>query len=1206
MKYQDFIAAKAAIAPESGMDIGESEINPICLPHQRAIIKWAIKGGRRAIFAAFGLGKTVIQLEIVRIVLSRIGGRGLIIAPLGVRQEFMRDAKMLGIELRFIRRIEEADANGIYLCNYETVRDGKLDPREFDACALDEASCLRGFGGSKTFREFMRLIAGDGGRGPTGTGRTADEIKYRFVLTATPSPNDFIELLAYSAFLGIMDVEGAKTRFFKRDSTKADKLTLHAHKEQEFWLWVASWALFIERPSDVDVSFSDEGYDLPPLRVVWHELPTDHDSAGEDMDGQARMFRNAALGLSEAAREKRDSLPDRTARMVEIIAEAPEKHYLIWHDLEAERHAIEQAVPSSVSVYGSQDLDERERAIIGFSDGEIKILAAKPSIAGSGCNFQRHCHRAIYLGIGFKFNDFIQSVHRIRRYLQTRECVIDLIFTEAEREIRAVLMRKWKQHEKLVAEMTSIVRRYGLSTAAMHGELKRGMGVERRVAEGPTYTVVNNDCVDEMRRVESDSIGLMVSSLPFSNQYEYSPNFNDFGHTDDNAHFWRQMDYLTPELYRALMPGRIAAIHVKDRIQPGGINGFGFQTVERFSDQTCAHFESHGFAFIARKTIVTDVVRENNQTYRLGWTEQCKDGSRMGAGLPEYVLLFRKPQTDRTKGYADIPVEKSKPDIEEEDGTIRPWQQGGENRKIVPGSGYSRSRWQLDAHGFTRSDGNRLLAPSDFTGMEHREIFQRFRAESLSEVYSFERHVAIAEELERAGILPVTFMLLQPQSWHDDVWTDIARMRTLNTFQSVKGAEMHLCLARGSLVLTREYGYKPIEEVRIGDHVLTHKGRWRPVLAVQNTGDREVVELRGHGVPGLSLTPDHKVWAKDVARFARQADYARSAEPGWLEAEKTVGGYVNRKLPPVESSMVPPSTWWVVGRWIADGHIDARGGAVISCALDEVPELETRLGEFGGNPFHQTGDNCGQILLRDPRKSLRRILAECGRGAANKRLPPVAFTLPVNCAAALLDGYLSGDGHFRPERKRWMASSISRSLLMGIAFLAHRVHGAIASVFPGRPERRGLIEGRDVAMRQDWILSFDLPAERRKKTLLLSDGAWMRVRSAEPVGIQETWNIRVDEDESFTAEGMIVKNCPLQFDIVNRLIVQLSNPGEVVLDPFGGLMTVPYCAVKAGRKGYGIELSPLYWADGRAWVERAHAEASTPTLFDLLDLEKAS
>src|SRR5262249_53478733 len=158
------------------------------------------------------------------------------------------------------------------------------------------------------------------------------------------------------------------------------------------------------------------------------------------------------------------------------------------------------------------------------------------------------------------------------------------------------------------------------------------------------------------RALESDGVGLIVTSIPFANQFEYTPTYNDFGHTDSNDHFWRQMDFLTPHLLRVLKPGRICAVHVKDRITPGGINGLGFQTITRISDQTADHFEKHGFATLARITIATDVVRENSGTYRLGWSEQCKDGSRMGRGLPEYVWLFRKPNSDSGNGYADEPV----------------------------------------------------------------------------------------------------------------------------------------------------------------------------------------------------------------------------------------------------------------------------------------------------------------------------------------------------------------------------------------------------------------------------------------------------------------------------------------------------------------------------------------------------------------------
>lgn len=778
--YGDFLAAKAVLAEQCGVQIAPGAVNPLLKPHQRDIVRWAVQGGRRAIFAAFGLGKTLMQLESVRLTLAHLGGgRGLIVMPLGVRQEFRRDAHTLrtgdhpditamqrddlaswqaaGADrvlppVTFVRTTGEADAPGIYLTNYESVRDGRLDPSGFDVLSLDEAGILRGFGGTKTFRELMRLFEGRG--------------TYRFVATATPSPNDYIELLAYAAFLDIMDVGQAKTRFFRRDSTQADRLTLHPHKEREFWLWVASWALFIERPSDL--GHSDEGYELPALEVHWHEVPTDHAEAGADSRGQHRLLADAAIGVQDAAREKRRSLDARVAKMMELRAEDPDAHRVLWHDLEAERHAIEEAVPDVVSVYGSQDLDEREEAIVAFSEGWVRELAGKPVMLGAGVNFQRHCWWAIFLGIGFKFADFIQAIHRLRRYLQTHKVRIDLIYTEAEREVRRQLERKWRQHDELVARMTAIIREHGLARAATEVALVRSIKVERREASGRGWRVVLNDSVEETAAMEADSVGLVLTSIPFSTQYEYTPSYRDFGHTDDNEHFWRQMDYLTPELLRVLQPGRILAVHCKDRIAPGGLTGLGYQTVQPFHAEAIRHYTGHSFGYLGMKTIVTDVVRENNQTYRLGWSEQCKDGSRMGCGMPEYLLILRKSPTDRSNGYADVPVVKSKTE-------------------------YSLGRWQVDAHGFMRSSGDRLLQPADLEGIPHDRIYKLFRRWSTEEVYDYEHHVRLAEQLQQRGLLPVTFMLLPPASWHPDVWADVARMRTLNMVQAAKGRAMHLC-----------------------------------------------------------------------------------------------------------------------------------------------------------------------------------------------------------------------------------------------------------------------------------------------------------------------------------------------------------------------------------------------------------------------------
>ncbi|MCW5597677.1 MAG: hypothetical protein KIT80_23505 [Chitinophagaceae bacterium] len=1166
--YDEFLKRKVVMAEKLGFDVDLSEINPLLKPHQKDIVRWMVSMGRAACFAAFGLGKSIIQLETLRLTLKNCGGKGLIVIPLGVRQEFVRDAEMLGITVKFIRRNAEAVEDGIYLTNYESVRDGKLDPREFNVASLDEAACLRGMGGTKTFREFMALFAGD--RKTMDNRILGESVKYRFVATATPSPNEYIELLAYSAFLGVMDVGQSKTRFFKRDSTKADKLTLHAHKEEEFWLWVASWGLFVQKPSDL--GHSDEGYALPELEIHWHEIPNNHEEAGFDYRGQGLLVKEQAIGIVESAKEKRDSLPKRIKKMMEIREINPEANRIIWHDLEAERHAIKKAIPSCAVVYGSQDDETKAKNIIDFSEGRIKELAGKPVMLGSGCNFQRHCSWAIFLGIGFKFNDFIQACHRIHRFLQTRKVRIDLIYTESEREVRRILEEKWAKHKLTVGKMTEIIKQYGLSNAAMAEKLQRSMGVERIEVTGRDYTVVNNDSVKEMDKLKENSVDLILTSIPFSTQYEYSPNYADFGHSDNNAHFFEQMEYLTPNLLRALKPGRVAVIHVKDRIVPGGLTGLGYQTVYPFHAETIRHYQSHGFGYMGMITVVTDVVRENNQTYRLGWSEVCKDSSKISCGMPEYLLIFRKTPTDTSNAYADEPVTKTKEQ-------------------------YSRSRWQTDAHGFWRSNGNRSLTPEELETLDHDVIFKWFRDHNLENVYDYEHHVKIGETIDGYGRLPVTFMLLQTPSWMPDVWTDVARMRTLNMIQAQKGKEMHLCLSRDSLVLTRERGYVPIQDVSVGESVLTHKGRWRKVNIVRMTGIQQAINLKAQGVPGVTLTPDHKLWARKTD-WVREREGAERTDPEWIRADElSEGGYVNIKLPPVEHTDFTDQELWLIGRWIADGHIGTRGDLFVSIGKDKILEFDKKAGDFAGAGKLGTAY---QVRLKKLREEFKQIINKCGRGAENKQIPADLLVLSKEKSKALLDGYLSGDGHLIEDRNRWSATSVSKKLLLGVSILAHRAYGAIASICEGKEPGKTIIEGREVNTKQEWVISFDIEPNKRKKQFILDDGAWKKVKAFDHVGEVETWCLRVEEDESFTAENLIVKNCPMQFDIADRIIERFTNPGELVLDPFSGIGSVGYRALLKNRKYYGIELSPRYFSDSCYYLESAEKEMMTPDLFGFL------
>lgn len=754
ISYQDFLLSKVAFAPETGFEISKDKINPALKPHQRDAVMWAVKGGRRALFEAFGLGKTVQELEWCRIITAEKGGKALIVMPLGVRQEFTKDAQeLLGIPApQYVRTMAEVKAaeTQIVITNYERVRDGDIDPTYFTATALDEASCLRDYG-SKTYQTFTEKFKG---------------VPYKLVATATPSPNRYKELIHYAGFLEIMDTGQALTRFFQRDSTKANNLTLYPHKEQEFWLWLSSWSLFITKPSDL--GYDDTGYALPPMEINYHAVSYQHKDIDTEKDGQVKLLADAAVSLKDAAKIKRDSIDARVAKMVDIVEANPDEHFILWHDLEAERHAIKKALPEAVEVYGSQDYDIREKRVIGFAKGESRLLATKKSLSGQGCNFQYHCHRAIFLGIDYEFNDFIQAIHRIYRFMQTEKVVIDIIYTEEEQEILRVLLQKWKQHTYMADKMTEIIKKYGLANTSLIDKLARTMGVERVEVSGKYYKAVNNDCILETENMPDNSVDLIVTSIPFSNHYEYTATYNDFGHNQNTQRFFEQMNYLTPNLLRILRPGRVFACHVKDRVLFGNATGTGMPTMEPFHAMCIKHYMEHGFMYFGMITVVTDVVRENNQTYRLGWTEQCKDGTKMGVGCPEYILLFRKLPTDTSRAYADVPVTKDKAD-------------------------YTRAQWQIDAHGFWRSSGDRLLTKAELQSIPVDNLQAVYRKYSRESVYSYEEHVALAKRLDENGKLPASFMVVAPGSWNMDVWDDINRMRTLNTSQSRKRAQMHVC-----------------------------------------------------------------------------------------------------------------------------------------------------------------------------------------------------------------------------------------------------------------------------------------------------------------------------------------------------------------------------------------------------------------------------
>lgn len=738
MDYQTFLESKVTLAERAGLAIEPDDVHPALFPHQRDAVVWALAQGRALLAMSFGLGKTYIQCEVARHVHGATGRPFLVVCPLGVKHQFSEeDGPALGLDWQYVRTDAEvlAATSPYLLTNYERVRDGAITAdtiATLGGVSLDEGSVLRSLD-SKTSDIFKTVFK---------------PVRYRYVATATPSPNNFKELIYYAEFLGVMDHGQALTRFFKRNTSKAGDLTLMPNQEREFWLWVASWGLFLFKPSDL--GYSDRGYDLPELRVHWHRISVDQTRAQAQHDnrGQGRLLLNAAAGVSAATEEKRATLPDRLQALKDIMSEHPGRHWLLWHTLETERRAIEREVDGAVTVYGSQPLELREGRIIDFAHGRLPILATKPEIAGSGCNFQRHCHSNIFLGVDYKFQDFIQAVHRTYRFQQPQAVDVWIIYAESEEQIIGVLKTKWAQHNRLVVEMRAIIQRYGLSHENLRRSLTRTIGVTRMQTVAQRFTAVNNDCVKELRLLPSDYAGLVHTSIPFGNHYEYTVSVEDFGHNPSDAQFWAQMDFLIPELLRVTKPGRLAAVHVKDRILYGHQTASGFMEVAPFSDECVSAFRKHGWLYEGRRTIVTDVVRENASTYRLGWTEMSKDASKMGSGLPEYLLLFRKPPTDAVDQRADEPVTKDK-------------------------SVYTRARWQVDAHSFWRSNGNGPLTPA--------------------ELYDYAAHVARLEALDATGNLPSSFFYEPPRSPIDLVWDDIVYMRTLNSNQSQRREANHIC-----------------------------------------------------------------------------------------------------------------------------------------------------------------------------------------------------------------------------------------------------------------------------------------------------------------------------------------------------------------------------------------------------------------------------
>lgn len=825
--YEQFLAGKIKVAEKKGIDVDYSLLHHSGKPHQNDIIVWNLKMGAALVAADTGMGKTHIGIETMRILQSIYSGKCLIVTELGAAETFVNDdpevgeGARIGVKLEYVTNQDEAFKSecNIIVTNYERVRNGEFDFSKFTAVWLDEGNYIKNMASETTDALQIQLA----------------RVKYKFIATATPSPNETLELVNYAHVLGICDRGQILTCFFQRNSTKAGELTLHPQHENDFWMWVYSWAVFIQRPSDL--GYDDEGYALPPLNVYWHEVKITEQIEGKtNRDGQKEMFINGSASLPDAAKIKRLSINDRLNAALKIMdVENDDSNWLIWHHLEDERKAIEKAFknhPSFASVYGSLHWKEKEKRIVDFSKGNLSILATKPEISGVGCNFQKHCHKNIGLGVNHSFDEFYQWLKRTHRYGATNPVEAHIFYTPEEYDIVNNIKQKWEEHDIARAKMREIVLKYGLSQGKFIEEKKRSFKVDRVLYSGKNYTLINTDCVFETKKMPDNSVDMILTSIPFGNHYEYTDKYNDFGHNTSNDDFFKQMDFLVPELLRVLKPGRIAAFHTKNRIHYGSVTGLGFSIMHRFTHRACDCFERNGFHCMGFHYVPTSVVEENNQTYRLGYGEMMKDATKMGAGIPEEIWIFRKAPSSNSNAYADDPV-------------------------IHDRAFYSLAHWQIDADSFWQSNGNRYLTPHQLKGWGLDKIqawWKRFNKET---VYDYNQHVELLQMLDDHKKLSRTFTTLPLQSNNGYVWNDVNRMHGLNMEQSRRKLQNHICPM-------------PFDQVDRLIEFYTNPGEtiFDPFGGLGTTGVRAVKKKRK-----AILTELNEVYAKCASIYLKETEY---------------------------------------------------------------------------------------------------------------------------------------------------------------------------------------------------------------------------------------------------------------------------------------------------------------------------------------------
>lgn len=611
--YEEFLAAKAWQNSASGFDVPEKIVNGSLFPFQRDIVKWAARKGKAAIFLDCGMGKSAVQLEWARLVHEHTGRDVLILAPLAVAQQTKREAEKFQIAAEVtICRSQNDVRPGLNIANYEMLQH--FTPEHFGGVVLDESSILKSQDG-KTRTAIIEAFAGT---------------PYRLACTATPAPNDHMELGNHAEFLGAMTGPEMLAMFFVHDGGDTSAWRLKKHAERAFWEWVASWAVLMRKPSDL--GYPDGGFALPPLSVETHVIATD--SKSDDA-----LFADEARTLTEQRQARKASIAERVASVAARV-NASDEPFLVWCDLNAESEALAAAIPDAVEVTGSDSPERKEDAMLGFADGKHRVLVSKPSIAGFGMNFQ-HCARMEFVGISHSWEAYYQAIRRCWRFGQDRPVQVTITVSDQESPVVDNLRRKESDAVRLAEGM--VQHTAAILAADIHGTVRTTTEYRVDEASGDGWRLINGDCVEQVATLPDNSVGFSVFSPPFASLYTYSNSDRDMGNSKDRDEFARHFRFLVRELYRVLMPGRLVSFHCMNL--PTSKVRDGYIGIEDFRGDLIRAFQEEGFIFHSEVVIWKDPVTSMQRTKALGLLHKQikKDSCMSRQGIPDYLVTMRKP-----------------------------------------------------------------------------------------------------------------------------------------------------------------------------------------------------------------------------------------------------------------------------------------------------------------------------------------------------------------------------------------------------------------------------------------------------------------------------------------------------------------------------------------------------------------------------------